>query len=129
MDIHLLSVPYDTARRGERMGAGPEHLLRSGAVERLTAAGHRVRVEEVTLDDRSTPAEIATAFELQRNVAAGVRRAAANWETSSEKTGKLGGSGAATRLREGLYRWGRYMEYDRGRGRARGGRVGSRLES
>jgi arginase len=77
MDIHLLSVPYDTARRGERMGAGPEHLLASGAAERLRARGHGVRVEGIALPDDDFPAEIRTAFELQRAVAAGVRRAAA----------------------------------------------------
>jgi arginase len=77
MDIHLFSVPYDTARRGERMGAGPEHLLAAGAAERLRAHGHRVRVEEITLPDDTFPAEIRTAFELQRAVAVGVRSAAA----------------------------------------------------
>jgi arginase len=76
MDITLILVPYDTARRGERMGAGPERLVRAGAVDRLAAAGHRVDVDEVSLDDRHMPAEIAAAFELQRGVAAAVRRAA-----------------------------------------------------
>jgi arginase len=78
MDITLILVPYDTARRGERMGAGPEHLLRSGAVDRLASAGHRVHVDEVSLDDRHMPAEIAAAFELQRGVAAAVQRAASS---------------------------------------------------
>jgi arginase len=75
MDLQLFSVPYDTARRGERMGAGPEHLLRSGAVERLKAAGHRVWVEDVALPEGAFAAEISTAFSLQRVVADGVRRA------------------------------------------------------
>jgi arginase len=76
MDITLILVPYDTARRGERMGAGPAHLLQAGAVDRLATAGHRVQVDEVSLDDRHMPAEIATAFHLQRGVAAAVQRAA-----------------------------------------------------
>jgi len=75
MNIHLVSVPYDTARRGERMGAGPEHLLRCGAAERLRSRGHRVHVEDVAPLDGDFPAEIRTAFELQRAVAAAVRRA------------------------------------------------------
>jgi arginase len=75
MDLHLFSVPYDTARRGERMGAGPEHLLQSGAAERLRATGHRVRVEEIALPDGAFAAEIGSAFALQRAVADGVRRA------------------------------------------------------
>ena len=78
MDITLIPVPYDTARHGERMGAGPGHLLRSGAVDRLAEAGHCVHVEEVLLDDRRMPAEIAAAFELQRGVAAAVQRAASS---------------------------------------------------
>jgi arginase len=78
MDIHLFSVPYDTARRGERMGAGPERLLASGAAERLRARGFEVRVEEIALPDDDFPAEIHTAFELQRELAVGVRRAAAS---------------------------------------------------
>src|SRR5919108_5900913 len=75
MDLHLFTVPYDTARRGERMGAGPEHLLRSGAAERLRARGHRVRVDQIALPEGAFPAEISTAFALQRAVAAGVERA------------------------------------------------------
>jgi arginase len=75
MDLQLVSVPYDTARRGERMGAGPEHLLQSGAVERLRAAGHRVRVERIDPPVDTFLAEIGTAFALQRGVAEAVRRA------------------------------------------------------
>jgi arginase len=78
MDIHLFSVPYDTARSGERMGAGPEHLLASGAAERLRSRGHGVRVDRIALSNDDFPAEIRTAFELQRAVAVGVRRAAAD---------------------------------------------------
>jgi arginase len=59
------------------MGAGPAHLLASGAAERLRGRGHRVRVEEVLQPDGAFPAEIRTAFELQRAVAAAVRRAVA----------------------------------------------------
>ena len=75
MDLQLISVPYDTARRGERMGAGPEHLLRSGAEERLRAEGHRVRVERVDPPVDAFLAEISTAFALQGEVAEAVRRA------------------------------------------------------
>ena len=75
MDITLILVPYDTAHRRERMGAGPEQLVRSGAADRLSTVGHRVHVDEVSLDDRRMPAEIAAAFELQRGVGAAVRRA------------------------------------------------------
>ena len=69
MDIHLLSVPYDMALRGARMGAGPERLLHAGAADRLRAKGHRVRVVDVALPQEAFPAEIRSAFELQRAVA------------------------------------------------------------
>ena len=39
MDIDLLLVPYDTALRGWRMGAGPERLVAAGLVSRLEALG------------------------------------------------------------------------------------------
>jgi arginase len=102
MDLHLLSVPYDTARRGERMGAGPEHLLRSGAEERLRSKGHRVRVECVELPADAFLAEISTAFALQRAVAAGVRRAVSDgWlpivlsgNCNTAAVGVIGGLGA-----------------------------------
>lgn len=42
MDIELLIVPYDSALRGWRMGAGPARLLKAGLAEDLQAAGHRV---------------------------------------------------------------------------------------
>jgi arginase len=77
MDLHLVTVPYDTARRGERMGAGPEHLVAAGAEMRLRAGGYRVRVTEIGPPENAFPAEISTAFALQRAVADEVRRAVA----------------------------------------------------
>jgi arginase len=74
MDIQLLLVPYDTARRGWRSGAGPEHLLRAGLATHLQSRGHSVsdiRVIEADLDQ--PPAEIGTGFELIRRVAVAVR--------------------------------------------------------
>jgi arginase len=102
MNLHLLSVPYDTARRGERMGAGPEHLLRSGADERLRSRGHDVRVERVEPPGDTFPAEISTAFALQRAVAAGVRRAVSDGSLpivlsgncNAAAVGVIGGLGA-----------------------------------
>lgn len=72
MDVHLLVVPYDTARRGWRMGAGPERLLQAGLVEHLQEQGHHVRVAWVA-DDAGEPAEIGTAFRLMRQLAPRVR--------------------------------------------------------
>ena len=75
MRIAVLVVPYDSARRGERMGAGPEHLLRAGLAASLASAGHEVRVETVEAPADQWHAEIGTAFALARGVAQAVRRA------------------------------------------------------
>lgn len=78
MDVHLLLVPYDTARRGWRSGAGPEHLLQAGLTTHLLGKGHYVADVQVIEDDPDQPpAEIRTAFELSRRLAAAVRAARA----------------------------------------------------
>jgi arginase len=78
MDVQLLLVPYDTARRGWRCGAGPEHLMNAGLVDRLHAQGHRVVGTQLIDDDPAQSlAEIRTAFELMRRLATAVRNARA----------------------------------------------------
>jgi arginase len=76
MHVQIILVPYDTARRGWRSGAGPEHLLRAGLVEHLRGEGHSVaEAEVIEADAAHPPAEIATGFELMRKVAVAVRAA------------------------------------------------------
>jgi arginase len=76
MQVRIIIVPYDTARRGWRSGAGPEHLLRAGLVARLQGRGHAVaEVQVVEADSGQPPAEVATGFELMRKVAVAVRAA------------------------------------------------------
>lgn len=78
MDVQLLLVPYDTARRGWRCGAGPEHLVQAGLSNHLQTRGHHVTGTQVIEDDPAqAPAEIRTAFELMRRVATAVRTARA----------------------------------------------------
>ncbi len=78
MDVELLLVPYDTARRGWRCGAGPEHLVGAGLIDHLHASGHRVVGTQLIEDDPAqSPAEIRTAFELMRRLATAVRKARA----------------------------------------------------
>jgi arginase len=78
MDIQLLLVPYDTARRGWRAGAGPEHLVEAGLPAHLEGLGHHVAGVQVIEDDPAqSPAEIRTAFELMRRLAVAVRAARA----------------------------------------------------
>ncbi|MFL5580321.1 MAG: arginase family protein [Gemmatimonadaceae bacterium] len=75
MDVHIIVVPYDSAHRDERMGAGPRSLLGAGLRERLVARGHRVQAEVIEPPKESWLAEIRTAFELARGVARAVRLA------------------------------------------------------
>lgn len=75
MKLRILAIPYDTALRNFRMGSGPDRLLRAGLTDSLEAAGHIVRVEHVTPGESSIPAEIRTAFELNRELASRVRAA------------------------------------------------------
>jgi arginase len=78
MDIQLLLVPYDSAQRGSRCGAGPEHLVRAGLAAHLHDQGHVVTAVHIIEDDPAyQPAEIRTAFELARRVATAVRSARA----------------------------------------------------
>ncbi len=78
MKLQLLAVPYDSALRGFRMGAGPEHLLDWGLEAALREQGHQVRVEIVEADATITPAEIRTTFELNRLLAPRVHSALEN---------------------------------------------------
>ena len=74
MDIQLLLVPYDTARRRWRSGAGPEHLIQAGLSAHLQGRGHSVAdIQVIEADADQAPAEIGTAFELMRRVAVAVR--------------------------------------------------------
>jgi arginase len=77
-DVQFIIVPYDTALRDWRCGAGPEHLLRAGLAEHLRRRGHSVAdVRVIEADPEQPPAEIATGFELMRRVATAVRAARA----------------------------------------------------
>jgi arginase len=75
MQITLFSVPYDSARRGDRMGAGPLHLLKSGLAVRLEEAGHQVTIRAVELPPAFRATEIAATFELSAALARGVAEA------------------------------------------------------
>jgi arginase len=78
MDIQLVLVPYDTARRGWRSGLGPEHLLQAGLTTYLRDRGHSVaNIQVLEADPDEPPAEIATAFALMRRIAMATREARA----------------------------------------------------
>src|SRR5215208_6459379 len=73
MNIDVLLVPYDSARRGERMGAGPEALVEGGLLAQLEGHGHDVRRTVVEPALGSWRAEIRTTFELAAALAIAIR--------------------------------------------------------
>ena len=75
--VHVIAVPYDSARRAERMGAGPLRLLDAGLATRLEADGHHVSVTTIEASPDRWRAEIATAFDLAAQVSLAVRSAIA----------------------------------------------------
>jgi arginase len=75
MHVDLIVVPFDSAQRGVRMGAGPEALLAAGLPDRLASAGHRVTCLPIELPEGSWRAEVRTAFDLAARIAERVRAA------------------------------------------------------
>lgn len=88
--ITIIAVPYDSGRRGYRMGAGPEALLASGLPETLRTWGHDVAVRWV--EDEATGDEdpLASAMELAKGIAAAVRAARAAGRLPLILTGNCG---------------------------------------
>jgi arginase len=72
--VRVIAAPYDSAHRGLRMGAGPEHLLNNGLAEALRSAGLSPGFTTVR-PEGDPPAEVATAFEIAGLVSARVREA------------------------------------------------------
>lgn len=72
--IQLITLPYDSGHRGERMGAGPEYFLSQNVDEILRREGWTINVETVEAQ-RPFRAEIATAFALCRSLAELVQKA------------------------------------------------------
>lgn len=77
-DVRLIAVPWDSAIRGWRMGAGPLRLLESGLEDHLRARGHAVETRWIEPPADPPPAEIRTAFQLAASIADQVREARAS---------------------------------------------------
>ena len=78
--VRTVFAPYDSGQRGARMGAGPDHLWDNGLPE-LLRSEYRPSLTFVDLDpETDPPAEVATAFELDRLVSEQVREAVAAGE-------------------------------------------------
>jgi arginase len=74
-NIHIIAVPYDSGRRGERMGAGPLRLLDDGIADELRAIGCDVAVDVLELPAGFWPGEVTSAFHLANLVGQSVRQA------------------------------------------------------
>ena len=75
MNIHILTVPYDSGMYGVRMGAGPERLLACGLRERLVTSGHDVSVGEILAASAEVPSEVDTAASVLTGLSNGVSSA------------------------------------------------------
>ncbi|CAA9467990.1 MAG: Arginase [uncultured Rubrobacteraceae bacterium] len=78
--VRTVLAPYDSGHRGLRMGAGPDHLMNNGLHEMLGPAARPYLSFVQVLTEVDPPAEVATAFELDRLVAVQVREALAEGE-------------------------------------------------
>ncbi len=76
MNVHILTVSYDSGYKAVRMGRGPEHFVDQGIAQFLRARDHAVQVEPIDAPD-SFQAEIKTSFALYRSLAERVRQTAA----------------------------------------------------
>jgi len=102
-NVHVIAVPFDSAHRARRMGAGPPHLVACGLLDRLRESRRRVELSELAPPHEAWVAEIRTAFDLDRQLAGTVAAArtrgafpltlAGNCITS---VGTVGGLGAGT---------------------------------
>jgi arginase len=78
--VRTVFAPYDSGHRGIRMGAGPEHLWDNGLPEVLRSEYRPSLTFADVLPEVDPPAEVATAFELDRLVSEQVREAVAKRE-------------------------------------------------
>ncbi len=78
--LRAILVPYDSGRRGFRMGRGPEHLLENGLEEALRRARLAVRPVVLELGD-APPLEVAAAFALNKRIAEEARAASGAGES------------------------------------------------
>jgi arginase len=78
--VRTVLAPYDSGHRSIRMGAGPDYLMDNGLSEMLRSAERHSLSFAHVLPEVDPPAEVATAFELDRLVAEQVREAVAGGE-------------------------------------------------
>jgi arginase len=101
-DVQVIAVPYDSAHRARRMGAGPAHLVSGGLLDRLREGGRTAHLCELAPSEGAWVAEVGTAFDFARQLAPIVAEARArggfaltlsgNCITSVGTIGGLGGA-------------------------------------
>ena len=72
MAIDCVIVPYDSGRRGYRMGAGPQSLLRAGLMQQLRTARHDIELVPVETGLQAED-ELTVAFDLASRIERVVR--------------------------------------------------------
>jgi len=75
MDVEIIVVAHASAVAAIPTASGPQRLLESGLSERLTAAGHSVRVSETGVAFPGALGEVAKSFASAASVAQHVREA------------------------------------------------------
>jgi arginase family enzyme len=80
--VRTIFAPYDSGHRGLRMGAGPAYLMEGGLPEMLRSTERPSLSLAHVLSEVDPPAQVATAFELDRLVSEQVREAVAGGEFS-----------------------------------------------
>jgi arginase len=100
--VRTVLAPYDSGHRGLRMGAGPNHLMENGLPEVLRSTERPTLSFAPVLPKVNPPAEVATAFEVDRLVSEQVREAVAEGEfplvlsgNCNTAVGTIAGLGAA----------------------------------
>jgi arginase len=100
--VRTVFAPYDSGHRGLRMGAGPDHLMDNGLPKMLRSVERPSLSFADVLPEVDPPAEVATAFELDRLVSEQVREAVAGDEfplvlsgNCNTAVGTIAGLGAA----------------------------------
>jgi arginase len=78
--VRTIIAPYDSGHRGLRMGAGADYLMEGGLPEMLRSTERASLSFAHVFPEVGPPAEVATAFELDRLVAEQVREAVAGGE-------------------------------------------------
>jgi arginase len=76
MQIQVITLPYDSAQHGERMGAGPGYFIQHGLIAHLQHLGHEAHIQQLEAD-LAFQSEITTSFALYRLLADAVQRARA----------------------------------------------------